>query len=116
MERITGDSIDISEWLEFEFYDLCWYWDNQHDSKESNIGLGVSHRIGSALCYWVLTKKGKILACTTVQHVTKEEVQKPDIQQSSREYHGTLEQAIGSNEFVMDMDGIDGFFFWQSSG
>ena len=27
MERITGDTVDISEWTDFEFYDLCWYWD-----------------------------------------------------------------------------------------
>ena len=53
LERITGDTIDISEWIEFEFYDLCWYWDNQYETNESNIGrwLGVSHRVGSALCY-----------------------------------------------------------------
>jgi hypothetical protein len=27
MEEITGNMIDISEWLDFEFYDLVWYWD-----------------------------------------------------------------------------------------
>ena len=27
IERITGDTVDISEWLEFEFYDMCEYWD-----------------------------------------------------------------------------------------
>ena len=32
MERITGDTPDISEWLEFEFYDLCWYWDTPNDN------------------------------------------------------------------------------------
>ena len=31
MEILTGDTIDISEWTEFEFYGLCWYWDNQND-------------------------------------------------------------------------------------
>ena len=32
--------------------------------------LGVSHRVGSALCYWVLTESGKVIARTTVQHMT----------------------------------------------
>jgi hypothetical protein len=27
MEEITGNTIDIFEWLDFEFYDLVWYWD-----------------------------------------------------------------------------------------
>ena len=33
LERLTGDTIDISEWLDFDFYDLVWYWDqkNGHD-------------------------------------------------------------------------------------
>ena len=111
LERITGDTTDISEWLEFEFYDICWYWDNQQDTNEPKIGrwLGVSHRVGSALCYWVLTDKGKILARTTVQHVTKEEVAKPDIQQNIRDYHTTLADTIGNEEFFNDMDGMHSF-------
>ena len=69
LERITGDTPDISEWIEFEFYDMVWYWDNQHDSKEPKIGrwLGIAHRVGSALCYWILSNKGNIYARTTVQ-------------------------------------------------
>ena len=29
LEQLTGDMIDISEWLEFEFYDMVWFWNNQ---------------------------------------------------------------------------------------
>ena len=29
--QITCDTVDISEWLDFEFYELCWYWDTPHD-------------------------------------------------------------------------------------
>ena len=31
MERIIGDTVNISKWTEFEFYDLCWYWDTPND-------------------------------------------------------------------------------------
>jgi hypothetical protein len=31
VERLTGDSVDISEWIDFEFYDIVWYW---HDLRE----------------------------------------------------------------------------------
>ena len=31
MGRITGDTVDLSEWTDFEFYDLCWYWDIPND-------------------------------------------------------------------------------------
>jgi hypothetical protein len=31
--------------------------------------LGVAHRVGSNLCYWLLLESGKVIAHTTVQHV-----------------------------------------------
>ena len=111
MERITGDTPDISEWLEFEFYDLCWFWDNQQDSSEPKLGrwLGVSHRVGSALCYWILSDTGKVVARTTVQHITKQESAKPDVQQTIRDYHVSMNKAIGSDDFVTDLDGMTNF-------
>jgi hypothetical protein len=29
MEEVKGETIDISEWLDFEFYDYVWYWDEK---------------------------------------------------------------------------------------
>jgi hypothetical protein len=26
-KQVTGETPDISEWLDFEFYDLVWWWD-----------------------------------------------------------------------------------------
>ena len=74
MERITVDTVDISEWTDFEFYDLCWYWDKPNDWENSKLGrwLGVSHCIGSSLCYWILNDIGTMLARTIVQNVTRE--------------------------------------------
>ena len=37
MERLTGDTPDISDWIDFEFYDLVWYRFNQ-DDKAPKIG------------------------------------------------------------------------------
>jgi hypothetical protein len=53
-EKITGETPDISEWCDFGFYDHVWYWDTPNDDIASaKIGrwLGVSHRVGSGLCY-----------------------------------------------------------------
>ena len=62
LERLTEDTIDISEWLESESYDLVWFWNNQSDDTKPMLGrwLGVSHRFGNALCYWILRDKGKV--------------------------------------------------------
>lgn len=84
MERFTGDTPDISEWIDFKFYDLVWYWDSpwsKEDDKKACLGrwLGVSHRIGSNMCYYVLTATGKVLSRTTVQHVPLIELDDLDV-------------------------------------
>ena len=51
IERVTGDTYDISEWADFEFYDLVWYWDAPYMENNSKIGrwVGVIHRVRSAI-------------------------------------------------------------------
>ena len=81
IERITGDTVDISEWLEFKFYDICQYWDvpNTEDNPKIGRWLGVSHRVGTEMSYWVLTNTGKIISRTTVQHLSTTEADMPHI-------------------------------------
>ena len=92
LERLTGDMIDIYEWLEFEFYDLVWFWKNH--SGDTNLmlrrWLGLSHMVISAICYWILSKKGKVLSKTTVQHLTDEEPRDTDVQELICDYYGSL--------------------------
>ena len=64
IEQLTGDTMDISEWLEFEFYELVLFWNNQSDDTRPILGLwlGISHRVGNVLCYWIISYKGKVLS------------------------------------------------------
>ena len=79
-ERLTGQTPDISEWLDFTFYDLIWYYNLENpditdNSRKLGRWLGISHRIGSDLTYWILTESGKVISCSTVQHVIASEQQ-----------------------------------------
>ena len=38
LERLTGDMIYISEWMEFEFYGLVWLWNYQYDGTKPMLG------------------------------------------------------------------------------
>ena len=38
LEILTGDTLEISEWLEFELYDLVWFWKNQSDDTKLIFG------------------------------------------------------------------------------
>jgi hypothetical protein len=54
MEEVTGETPDISEYLDFTFYDWVWYKDNA-GVGDNMFGrwLGVSHRIGNLMSYWI---------------------------------------------------------------
>ena len=107
LERLTGDTIDISEWLDFEFYDLVWYWDVRDGESKPSVGrwLGVSHHIGSALCYYILTNKGEVISRTTVQHIPQHEFIKPEVQEEVKSYHFSLDQFLGQDQYAYEQEG-----------
>jgi hypothetical protein len=67
-KEVTGQTPDFSEWLDFEFYDLVWWLDrpmkpNFMDyTRRLACWLGISHRVGSDLSYWLITESGKIIS------------------------------------------------------
>ena len=78
--------------------------------------LGVSYGVGSALCYWIISEKGKVLSQITVQHLTSEEKICPDGQERIRDYHGSLEDAPRSEGFGTNLDGYDSFMNYDEEG
>jgi hypothetical protein len=56
METTTSDTVDISEYTEFDFYGWIKFHDLDNDGSENETGrwLGVARNVGSAICYYVL--------------------------------------------------------------
>ena len=78
IKEVTGNTPDISEWLYFDLYDRVWWLDTKKPATtDDNVTLGrwlgISHKIGSDMCYWLLTVSGNFIARTTVQHMTRDE-------------------------------------------
>ena len=71
LEFITGETPDISEYLDFGFYDRVWYRENA-GIGETKLGrfICVSHTVGNPMLYWVMAISGVVESCTTVQCVT----------------------------------------------
>ena len=108
-EQITGKTPDISEWLDFAFYERVWYHysDNHETSSDPRrIGrwLGVSHRIGSDMCYWVLTYSGKVISSTTVQHVTKSDMNDPELRPQIDKFDADIKKRLVDHDenFIRD--------------
>ena len=55
LENFTGETPDITEYLDFGFYDHVWYKDNAGLGKTMpGRWLGVSHRTRRLMCYNIL--------------------------------------------------------------
>jgi hypothetical protein len=76
LERIAGESVNISEYVDFGFFDRVWYkeYAGLGETKLS-LWLGVSHRVGTLMLYWILTAACRVLSRTTVQSITNLELQ-----------------------------------------
>ena len=111
-EEVTGDTPDISEYLDFEFYDWVWYWDTPGDMDNPKIGkwLGVAHRIGAAMCFYVLTQDGKVLARSTVQHLTKAEALTDATSQRLREFELEINGRLDDRDYTMDHQMENAFY------
>ena len=73
--QVTGDTPDISEYLDFGFYDPVWFKDNAGVSpNEPARWLGVSNRTGRSMCYWILNQRGQVISRSSVQRVTNLEM------------------------------------------
>ena len=107
LERVTGETVDISEYLDFGFYDWVWFRENA-GLGETKLGkwLGVSHRVGTMMSFWVITSTGKVLSRTTVQRVTNLELQLEENKTKCLAFTAVLRERLGNDELaVLDEDG-----------
>jgi hypothetical protein len=110
-EEVTGQTPDISKWLDFEFYDLIWWLDcptkpNFTDAtRRLARWLGISHHVGSNLRYWLITESGKIISKTSVEHVTCDDYLQADKKKEINAFNRTLETSLNDANFIVDGDG-----------
>jgi len=68
-----------------------------------------SHRVGSALCYWILMDKGTLLSRTTVQHVTIDETKYPDIAEKIKSFRDKLDENLTDPKYIASDLDFEGF-------
>ena len=76
IETITGDTPDISEIMDFDFYQWIMYRDQLDKDVPIKMGrwLGIAHDVGSALTYWILKPNCQIIARSTVRPLLADEI------------------------------------------
>ena len=105
LEDITGETVDISEYLDFGFYDRVWYHANAGlGEKQLGRWLGVSKRIGSTMTFYVLTTNGQIMSRSTVQRVTNLETQTTEFTELFKAFDESIRQRLRDDDFPVDGD------------
>jgi hypothetical protein len=97
--------------LDFEFYDYVWYWDEKGSDiteEQHLIGrwLGIAHRVGSDMTYWVLTRSGRVIARSSVQHITTSDMQQESIQQLQQAFDASVMEKFADEHFVLLEPGL----------
>ena len=102
LERITGDTVDISEYLYFGFYDWCWY-DENAGLGPTKLGrwLGVAHKVGGLMSYWVLTVNSTMIARTRVQRVTSLEMQLDHMKERAQAFDEAIKAKIKDSDLTI---------------
>ena len=85
LENLTGDTINLSEYLDIDYYDTVYYWDTLSGEKGEALPgrwLVISHRVDAGMCYWVFNYQGDVILRSTVQHVPKEDIWNPTLKET----------------------------------
>jgi hypothetical protein len=91
LEIITGETLDITEYLDFTIYDWVIHKTNAGVAPpELGRWLGVSHRVGQLMSYWILPPSGIPISCTTVQRLTQVEQQTDEWRQRMNKFTENL--------------------------
>jgi hypothetical protein len=102
MEQLTGETPNISEYLDFGFYDWIWYKDNARlGEKRIRRWLDVAHRLGNLMSYWIPTEAGCVIAWTTVQCITNLELTRDEVKQRCSQYDQRVTEVLSDANHII---------------
>jgi len=118
MEIITGKRPDISEYLNFPFY--CWVtFRQQAGLGELQLGrwLGVSHKVGMLMSYWILPPSGIPISCVMVQKLTYLEQQTDEYKSQMEAFSRGLEEKFKTkSSTITDAPDVASSFIFDIEG
>lgn len=101
MEYVTGDTSDISDLAYYSHYEPVFYYDPSDFPQENRLlgrWLLPAVNVGQALCYWILTKSGYVVARSTVQPLTKSEKHDSIVTKQIEDFDKSVAERISTVE------------------
>jgi hypothetical protein len=105
LQKVTGESVDISNYLDFGFYDHVIYRDNAGLS-ESKIDrwLGVSQNVGSMKTFYFLTQTGQVVSRSSVERVKEIEKGTDEMRRKLEEFDAEIKHRFKFEDLGKDGD------------
>jgi hypothetical protein len=103
LKHVTGETVDISNYLDFGFYDYVVYRDNAGLS-ESEIGrwLGVAKNVGTMLTFYVLTQTGQVVSRSSVERVKEIDKRTDEMKRKLEEFDVETKQRLKFDDLGTD--------------
>ena len=97
LKDVTGDTVDISEYLDFGLYDKVWFNDNAGIyTSEPGRELWISHRTGRLMCYRIITQTEKVISISTVHQVTNIELSSDQVKETFVKFDTEIHRRLKS--------------------
>ena len=107
-EVIEGNTLDISEYSQFDWYQYVWYHDPAvqfpEDRRKLGRWIGAAHDVGSPMTFWVLPASCRVIARSTVSSLSEDELADPIIKTRMVELDLAIAEKIGNSITDDDMD------------
>ena len=115
LEKVTRETPEISEYVNFSFYDWCWYKENA-SMGEMKLGrwLGISHQTDSLMSFWVLTPSCRVVSRTSVQRVTQLEMSEEATQKRTAAFDKSIILWLCDHAHTLEEDGKVEPFDWST--
>ena len=106
IEALTGETPDISQYLDFGIYDRVWFKEDAGLGKTAKGRfLGVSHHVGSLMSYWILPASGIPVSQTTVKRITNLGAQTDQCKKRFEVYNRLVAESY--NETYVEVEYLD---------
>lgn len=108
LEKVTGETVDISNYLDFGFYDHVHYRDNA-GLAEQRVGrwLGIASNVGGMMTFWVLNRNLEVVARSSVSRITNLEMDIDQIRQELNAFDAEVSRRLKTDDFPVDGDKPD---------
>ena len=97
LTNVTGETVDLSKYLEFGLYEKFWFKDNAGLSPgELGSWLGISRRTGMLMCYHILIHTGKVISRYMVQWVTNIGLSNDEVKEIFVKFDAEIRRSLNS--------------------